>query len=73
MKTKAVSYAYPSSPFANRFGFSKTGCYVVETLEGHNPPKGVSGHASPIQALVTADGIDLPWSRYSLFQPSPLS
>ena len=49
--TKAIGFAYPSSPDAKRFGFSKSGCWVVETSRGANPPEALSGHATREAAL----------------------
>lgn len=53
--TYAVGYAYPTSPSAVRFGFSKTGCHIVQRTsyrkDGcHKPPVALSGHATKEQA-----------------------
>ena len=33
MKTKQISYAYPSSIKAERYGYGENGCFVVETSD----------------------------------------
>lgn len=65
MKTKAISYAYPTSPHAKRFGFPN-GCYVVETIEAIKVPEAVAAFATFDEAKRHADPIDLPWNRYTL-------
>lgn len=67
MKTKAVAYAYPSSPTADRFGFSKTGCYVLKTINGINPPIVASVHPTLTEAKEAGKALsELPWSKYSM-------
>lgn len=68
MKTKSISYAHPYSPNAARFGFLKTGCYVLETINGCcNPPILVSAHASKEAAIQAGESLtELPWNKYSL-------
>ncbi len=66
MKTKALAYAYASSPDAARYGFPKTGCYLVETQVGSNPAKSLAGYATKAEAMAHLNRIDLPLNRYSL-------
>jgi hypothetical protein len=60
--TKEVGYSYASSENANRFGFRKTGCYTVSTIEGTNPPVAVSGHATRDEALAAARLLPEAWN-----------
>lgn len=49
--TKAISYAYVTSPNAVAFGYGKTGCYIVETIRGYNPPKAFAAFATKKEAV----------------------
>lgn len=70
MKTKSVEFAYPSSPQANRFGFAKLGCYVVELSEGTNPPIAIAGYFTKLEAWQHADTLPEPWSpSFTRFTP----
>ncbi len=63
MKSKTVSFAYPTSTLAAFFGFPAAGCWVLETVEDSNPPFALSGYASREEAMRAAATVDLPWWR----------
>ena len=68
-RLKKVSFAYPTSSIASRYGVSEQGCYVVEILEDENDtaPTILYVHADKETALKSADNItNLEYSRYSL-------
>jgi hypothetical protein len=71
MKTKAVSYAYPSSPTAEFLGHGKTGCYYLEVVEHDKPRKPcdirlLGVFASKADALKEAEAYGYEFSRWSL-------
>lgn len=61
--TKTIEWAYPSSDFAKKFGFCNEGCWVVEIRQGLNPPKGISGHGSKLNAFLAAEKLPNPWNK----------
>lgn len=65
-RTKAVSYAYPSSNDAERFGFGKTGCYVVGLgpADHSKPHSSVAGYATKAEAFEAADKMPEPFDRF---------
>ena len=60
-ETKAVAYAYPTSPSADKFGF-KSGCYTVDIVDAHHMPRAVAAFATWEEACANADKINLPWN-----------
>jgi hypothetical protein len=60
LRYKAVCYAYPTSTSAERHGFSKDGCWLVEVDGG--PTR---AYATKEEAIEAASEIDLPWSKFS--------
>lgn len=60
--TKEISWAYYSSPAANRFGFRDSGCWVVKTTTGHDKPIYISGHIDPKEAFLHASMMDEEWN-----------
>jgi hypothetical protein len=69
---QTVVFAYPSSPDACRFGFAKSGCYVVSRLNQYRVEFPHSGHREITDAFKAANSIALPYDRYSLL-PSIIS
>lgn len=65
MTTKSVSFSYPSSQNAVRFGH-KAGCFTVELSYSGKPPVALCGFSTLAEALSHAEGLDFPWSPYSL-------
>jgi hypothetical protein len=63
---KEVSFSYPSSDNATKFGFYGTGCYTVSTGAAGKPKKSVSGHATSKEAFTAADKLSMPYGRFSL-------
>lgn len=57
---KSITYAYPTSPDADRYGFPR-GCYTVE-LAGRS----IAAFASLDAAVSYAGNLSAPWSPYSL-------
>ncbi len=67
--TKQVEWSYPTSPNADRFKF-KTGCWTVETVEGHNPPVARAAFATREEAMQNADTMPYAWNPLFLqFNP----
>lgn len=65
MKTKTVQWSYPTSDNAKQFGFFRTGCWTLETIEGNNPPEALQGFHPEARdsALSAARWLDhLPWN-----------
>jgi hypothetical protein len=62
MTTKSVSYAYPASPDATRFGFGKTGCYCVELHKGEEAPEAIQAFDCREKAEAYADALVHPWN-----------
>ena len=62
MKQKEITYCYPTSTNAKRFGFYNTGCYAVEIVEGCQPPRAVAGFATITQAAAHAEQLPEPWN-----------
>lgn len=65
MTTKAVSFSYPSSPNALRFGH-KAGCFVVELSYMDKPPVALCGFSTLAEALSHAEGLAFPWSVWTV-------
>jgi hypothetical protein len=70
MHTKSIEWAYPTSDYANRFGFPTSGCWVVETQfhpVDDKPPAGLAGFNQKADAIRWAEEhlANIPWSRYS--------
>jgi hypothetical protein len=71
LDTKRIEWAYPSSPLAERFGLSKSGCYVVEIISGiTKQAKPVAGCATIYSAEATARSYACPWATGTLRDPS---
>lgn len=64
--TKAVAYAYPTSPDAVRFGFGNTGCYTVEMHQLNHAPKPVAAYATEAEARSHCERLPMEYSRHSL-------
>lgn len=60
-RSKAVAYAYPSSPSAAGYGFGQTGCYVVR-IESTERSWTVAGFATEPEAHTYAEALGLPWN-----------
>lgn len=62
-ETKAIHYAYPSSPMAHHFGRSRQGCYYIQHGDA------MTGPAARVEdAESAADHVDLPWCpRYQKY------
>ncbi len=60
----AVSYAYPTSPYAIAFGKSKTGCFVLEFINQDNTATAERSFDTEEEAYIYADQLKLPYSRY---------
>jgi nitrous oxide reductase accessory protein NosL len=55
---KHVGYAYPSSPDAARFRYSRSGCYVVETMRQPGMPgKSICGFPTVTEAWHFAESL----------------
>lgn len=65
MTTKAVSFSYPTSPNALRFGH-KAGCFCVELTYDGKPPVALCGFSTLAEALKHAEGLGFPWSTSTL-------
>jgi hypothetical protein len=66
--TKRIEWAYPSSENACKFGFSKTGCWVVEIerpLPSMRPPNAVAGFESHAEAKSHGDSMPEPWDSFT--------
>lgn len=66
--TKTIEWAYPSSDFARKFGFYNEGCWTILIKQGINPPKGVSGHKSKLDAFIAAQKLDNPWNKVFFYR-----
>lgn len=69
---KSIAWAYPTSPNAARFGFGRTGCWVVDLqpADCSRPPEAVSAHACESDAIDTALSMPNEWTRlYLQFHP----
>lgn len=69
MKTKSVSYAYPSSVNAAILGFSRTGCYAVCRSFGDDVPEAIKGFATKAEAVAFAESMPEPMSWLSMTNP----
>ena len=65
-KFKAIEFAYPSSTNAKKYGFENVGCYIVDTIDGKTIPQVLGAFATVAEAEKFAEGIDLPFHRFSL-------
>lgn len=66
---KAVGYACPTSPRADKLDSYRDGCYYVETKRNEaqiNPSKLFGPFATRLEAYAEADSIDAKWSRYTM-------
>lgn len=70
LRTKIVSYSYPTSTNAKRFGFYRSGCYTVGVMNGHQPARNELGFATSEEAFAHAGRLPIPFNRYSLL-PAP--
>lgn len=67
--TKTISYAYPTSPNAVRFGFGKMGCFYVAKIERTKngfteyAPKGFASYA---EAFAFAETLPDEYDFYSV-------
>ena len=61
MQTKQVEYSYPTSPNAEKFNMSGTGCYTVELVSGTNRPVALSGHKTLAGAMTAARQLKQDW------------
>ena len=68
---KTVSYSYPTSPNAKKYGFYKTGCYTVETITDEKPPKSLAAFATKKEAVAFAE--TLKYRFHWLYLKYPLS
>lgn len=71
-QSKAISWAYPTSPNAKRFGYNYTGCYTVglgrANLAG-KPHKALKAFTTWDAAKVYADSLAEPWDKYTMSKP----
>lgn len=59
--SKEVTFAYPTSPNAEHFGYGKTGCYILSIwLGGLRYPLFV--YETKEEALAAAERCVLPWN-----------
>lgn len=69
MKTKTISYAYPSSIVATKQGFKKEGCWYL-TIEDdkadYNPDGVIFAHKNKSSVLEFASKFTHEWSAYSM-------
>ena len=66
---KSIAWAYPSSPDAERLGYSRTGCYTVETGWAGSPLAATAAFSTWTEARRYADAMPGQYSRYTM--PSP--
>ena len=64
MKTKSIGYSYPTSTNAKRFGFARSGCYVVSLCVGDRS-RDLAGFASLEDAELFAGKLAEPWDRFT--------
>jgi hypothetical protein len=64
-KTVEISYSYPTSPNAIRFG-CKLGCYPVAIVGEKGKLNYVAAFETWAKAKAYADGLALPFNRYSM-------
>lgn len=66
MKVKEIHYAYPSSGYADEFGF-KNGCFVVEVGEEFEVKDAIKGFSTLEQAMEFGETLtEIPWGNFSL-------
>ncbi len=70
-KFKQVSFSYPTSINSDKFGFHKTGCYVVQLVKGIMPPKAIAGFETREQAIAFAAALPNRWSNLFLKMSIP--
>ena len=71
-KTKAISWAYPTSSNATKFGFSKSGCWVVSHIAPQSrgyAQKCLKAFAEYEEALAFAEGLPEEYDRHSAGAP----
>lgn len=70
VKLKEVSYSYPTSPNAIKFGYAKCGCYTVSLRwkdgEGRWLSRELAGHATKDQARAYGEALPYLWSKTTL-------
>jgi hypothetical protein len=60
---KTVEWSYPTSPNADKFGRSKTGCWTVELHRAPDGlPRALKGFDSRAEALEYARSLPCDWS-----------
>lgn len=59
---KSAEYSYPSSPNAERFGYTKAGCWTVKLQEIPRKAKEVAAFATKAEAFAYAATLPQPWS-----------
>lgn len=64
MKTKSIGWAYPSSTAAAKFGFKKSGCWVISTSTNEKPPVYHAGFISREAAFQAAAARPETWCRH---------
>jgi hypothetical protein len=57
---KFITFAYPTSTHAVKFGFPNEGCYVVMKWNQLNPGKAIKAFATQEEAVLFANTIDIP-------------
>jgi hypothetical protein len=62
--TKKIEWSYPTSPNAKHFGFYKTGCYTVETVDEHGSIS-QGGYATIQEAQKHADALPYDWNKFT--------
>jgi nitrous oxide reductase accessory protein NosL len=65
---KCISFAYPTSPYADQHGHGKTGCYMVDTVSagGFTREERAGPFSTWQDAHKHAEQIDLPYHRFSI-------
>jgi len=63
LMTKGVDYSHPTSPNADKFGFSRQGCWTVSMHRMGKIPRAVSAHATEAEARAVAEAMpEIPWN-----------
>lgn len=70
MREKYVAWAYPTSTYAEKRGYGKTGCWIVETAGNlFTDVEVTEGFSSLYEAYINAEIIPLPWKSMLTFFP----
>lgn len=65
MKIKRIVWSYPTSENAAKFGYSKTGCFTLQTGEHNVPLEAIAGHSEQCQLITMGNRLtDFTWSKY---------